>query len=121
MDARFRALVNGGRSKWPRGVDQRASELAHPLQGPQKDFSISSGTCLNSVKLRRTQYEHMFSALHLKLGHCSIPSAAQTSLGPRKTRLGATVCFSKLELTLHGSLVLSLAADVVVLPLHTRH
>jgi len=29
----------------------------------------------------------------LKLGHCSIPSAAQASLGPRKTRLGATVCF----------------------------
>src|SRR6267378_4010519 len=48
-------------------------------------------------------------------------SPAQASLGPRKTRLGATVCFSRLELTLHGSLVLSLAADVVVLPLHTRH
>src|SRR5260370_32034692 len=72
-------------------------------------------------KRGRTQYEHMFSALHLKLGHCSIASAARASLGPRKTRLGATVCFSKLELTLHGSLVLSLAADVVVLPLHTRH
>jgi hypothetical protein len=35
--------------------------------------------------------------------------------------LGATVCFSKLELTLHGSPVLFLAADVVVLPLYTRH
>jgi hypothetical protein len=23
------------------------------------------------VKLRRTHYEHMFSALHLELGHCS--------------------------------------------------
>src|SRR6266581_5948295 len=71
----------------------------------------------------------------LKLGHCSIPLALlkranrarlrhvarASSLGPRKTRLGATVCFSRLELTLHGSLVLSLAADVVVLPLHTRH
>ena len=33
----------------------------------------------------------------------------------------ATVCSSRLELTLHGSLALSLAADVVVLPLHTRH
>ena len=33
----------------------------------------------------------------------------------------ATVCFSKLVLTLHGSFALSLAADVVVLPLHTRH
>jgi len=48
-------------------------------------------------------------------------SPSSASLGPRKTRLGATVCFSRLELTLHGSLVLSLAADVVVLPLHTRH
>jgi len=48
-------------------------------------------------------------------------SPAQASLGPRKTRPGATVCFSRLELTLHGSFVLSLAADVVVLPLHTRH
>jgi hypothetical protein len=48
-------------------------------------------------------------------------SPAQASLGPRKTRLGATVCFSMLGLTLHGSLVLSVAADVVVLPLHTRH
>ena len=36
-------------------------------------------------------------------------------------RLGATVWFSRLELTWHGSLALSLAADVVVLPLHTRH
>jgi len=34
---------------------------------------------------------------------------------------GATVCFSRLELTLHGSPALFLAADVVVLPLHTRH
>jgi hypothetical protein len=34
---------------------------------------------------------------------------------------GATVCFSRLELTLHGSPALCLAADVVVLPLHTRH
>src|ERR1700731_151867 len=34
---------------------------------------------------------------------------------------GAKVCFSRLELTLHGSPVLCLAADVVVLPLHTRH
>jgi hypothetical protein len=34
---------------------------------------------------------------------------------------GATVCFSRLELTLHGSSALSVAADVVVLPLHTRH
>src|SRR5258708_3193772 len=33
----------------------------------------------------------------------------------------ATVCFSRLELTLHGSPALCLAADVVVLPLHTRH
>jgi hypothetical protein len=37
-----------------------------------------------------------------------------------QTRLGAMVCFSRLELTLHGSLALSLAEDVVVLPLHTR-
>jgi hypothetical protein len=29
--------------------------------------------------------------------------------------------FSRLELTLHGLLALSLAANVVVLPLHTRH
>ena len=34
---------------------------------------------------------------------------------------GATVCFSRLELTLHGSPAPCLAADVVVLPLHTRH
>src|SRR6266851_6733411 len=27
------------------------------------------------VKLRRTQHEHMFSALHLELGHCSTQSA----------------------------------------------
>jgi hypothetical protein len=27
------------------------------------------------VKLRRTQFEHMLSALHLKLGHCSTQSA----------------------------------------------
>jgi hypothetical protein len=70
-----------------------------------------------------------------KFGHCSIPSALlkranrahlryvarASKFGSKKTRLGATVCFSRLELTLHGSLVLSLAADVVVLPLHTRH
>jgi hypothetical protein len=36
-------------------------------------------------------------------------------------RLGATVCFSRLELTLHGSPAVFLAADVVVLPLRTRH
>src|ERR1700716_1087755 len=91
--------------------------------------------CPGWVKLGRTQYEHMFSALpsnsdvarylwHFSKGpteHVLDMSPAQASLGPRKTRLGATVCFSRLELTLHGSLVLSLAADVVVLPLHTRH
>jgi hypothetical protein len=33
----------------------------------------------------------------------------------------ATVCFSRLGLTLHGSTALCLAADVVVLPSHTRH
>jgi FixJ family two-component response regulator len=33
----------------------------------------------------------------------------------------ATVCFSMLGPTLHGSPALYLAADVVVLPLHTRH
>src|ERR1035441_5616277 len=33
----------------------------------------------------------------------------------------ATVCFSRLEPTLHGSPALCLAAGVVVLPLHTRH
>jgi len=33
----------------------------------------------------------------------------------------AAVCFSSLEPTLHGSPALFLAADVVVLPLHTRH
>ena len=38
-----------------------------------------------------------------------------------KRRCTATVWFSRLVLTLHGSLVLSLAADVVVPPLHTRH
>jgi len=27
------------------------------------------------VKLGRTQYEHMFSALHLELGHCSMQAA----------------------------------------------
>ena len=32
----------------------------------------------------------------------------------------ATVCFSRLEPTLHGSPALCLAAGVVVLPLHTR-
>ena len=42
-------------------------------------------------------------------------------LAPPSSRLGATVWFSRLELTLHGSLALTLAADVVVLPLHTRH
>src|SRR5712671_6429267 len=87
------------------------------------------------VILGRTQYEHMFSALPSNsdiaryLWHFSKGAnrarlrhvARASSLGPRKTRLGATVCFSRLELTLHGSLVLSLAADVVVLPLHTRH
>ena len=70
-----------------------------------------------------------------QLGHCSMPLALPkranrarlrhvaraSEFGPRKTHLGAIVCFSRLELTLHGSLVLSLAADVVVLPLHTRH
>jgi len=30
---------------------------------------------LDSTKLRRTECEHMFSALHLKLGHCSMQSA----------------------------------------------
>ena len=30
---------------------------------------------LDSTKLRRTQYEHMLSALHNKLGHCSTQSA----------------------------------------------
>jgi hypothetical protein len=35
--------------------------------------------------------------------------------------LGATVCFSKLELTLRGLHALFLAVDAVVLPLHTRH
>jgi hypothetical protein len=39
----------------------------------------------------------------------------------RFKRLDTTVWFSRLVLTLHGSLALSLAADVVVLPLHTRH
>jgi hypothetical protein len=38
----------------------------------------------------------------------------------RPYRLGATVCFSRLELILRGSLALSPAADVVVLPLRTR-
>src|SRR3982074_3160152 len=42
-------------------------------------------------------------------------------LNMRSTATGATVCFSRLELTLHGSPALCLAADVVVLPLHTRH
>jgi hypothetical protein len=35
--------------------------------------------------------------------------------------LGATVCFSRIELTSHGSPARGLAADVVILPLHTRH
>jgi hypothetical protein len=35
--------------------------------------------------------------------------------------LGATVCFSRIEPTSHGSPARGLAADVVVLPLHTRH
>jgi len=35
--------------------------------------------------------------------------------------VGATVCFSRIELTSHGSPARGLAADVVVLPLHTRH
>ena len=90
------------------------------------DLQVQQG-----VKLGRTQHEHMFSALpsnsdiarYLKRAnrHTLDMSPAQASLGPRKTRLGATVCFSMLGLTLHGSLVLSVAADVVVLPLHTRH
>jgi hypothetical protein len=40
---------------------------------------------------------------------------------PLLLALGATVCFSRLELTLHGSPAVFLAAGVVVLPLHTRH
>src|SRR3984893_5698889 len=48
----------------------------------------------------------------------------RTELSHQRTRLsrpGATVCFSRLELTLHGSPALCLAADVVVLPLRARH
>jgi hypothetical protein len=36
------------------------------------------------------------------------------------TAIGATVCVSMLELTLHWSPVVCLVADVAVLPLHTR-
>jgi hypothetical protein len=35
--------------------------------------------------------------------------------------VGATVCFSRIELTSHGPPAQGLAADVAVLPLHTRH
>jgi len=35
--------------------------------------------------------------------------------------VGATVCFLRIELISHGSRARGLAADVVVLPLHTRH
>ena len=35
--------------------------------------------------------------------------------------LGATVCFSRIDLTSHGSPAPGLVADVVVLPLRTRH
>ena len=60
------------------------------------------------------------SADHFRRSACfkSAVTSGHTSL---QSRLGATVCFSRLELTLHGSLALSLAADAVVLPLHTRH
>ena len=57
--------------------------------------------------------------------HQQIPQPHHNT-GPKKfcdlrSAAGATVCFSRLELTLHGSPAVCLAADVVVLPLHTRH
>ena len=47
-------------------------------------------------------------------------AAPQALLVPSLTAIGATVCVSMLELTLHWSPVVCLAADVAVLPLHTR-
>jgi hypothetical protein len=59
------------------------------------------------------------AADHFRRSACfkSAVTSGHTSL---QSRLGATVWLSRLELTSHGSLALSLAADAVVLPLHTR-
>src|SRR6266852_7994443 len=43
---------------------------------------------LDSTKLRRTQYEHMFSALHLELGHSSMQSASLSC--QKQTKKAAT-------------------------------
>src|ERR1700751_600834 len=58
----------------------------------------------------------------LRVGNWTKASRVVFGDGGMLVRLaGATVCFSRLELTLHGSPVICRAADVAVLPLHTRH
>ena len=70
-------------------------------------------------------FDHLVGEGQQSRGHLEL---SQKKVGSRATKFGSMKnpprryrVFSRLELTLHGSLALSLAADVVVLPLHTRH
>jgi hypothetical protein len=69
-------------------------------------------------------HQHRAKPCHRGLpGHGSGGEPFFASLPPNVPLiiLGATVCFSRKELTSHGSPARGLAADVVVLPLHTRY
>jgi hypothetical protein len=52
--------------------------------------------------------------------HAAREGPASSAMANR-VRLDHPVCFSRIELTSHGSPARGLAADVVVLPLHTRY
>ena len=52
----------------------KTSTLEGGWNGPRVQVIAPHDQCLRWVKLRRTQYEHMFSAL-LELGHSSMQSA----------------------------------------------
>jgi hypothetical protein len=69
------------------------------------------------VQAGRTRIEQMSSAVQTRTLLDTFGRASK--FGSKKNPSRRYRVFSKSELTLHGSLVLSLAADVVVLPLHT--
>src|SRR4029079_14881654 len=67
---------------------------------------------------------HWTARVHSLPKHCkfrAITRGGQGSVERMRRGRTATVCFARLEPTLHGSPALSLPADVVVPPLYTRH
>ncbi len=94
--------------------------------GLSKPEKLNASTCFPLCPRKRTSRNVVgmsVSCHYRKSRDYSITSSARRSneVGTERPSALAVLRFSRLELTLHGSLALSLAADVVVLPLHTRH